>query len=151
MQRGVWHAWRAGQHSGRQQPPLPGALPAAQPCQLLQQTQLNPGFLWPPCCCRGLTVRTRASHSHSATADLAVYQFAQRHAGTAAPWFQAAVRDIVKQVDQAPFLQTVQLDGDASGERSPRFSTFNVHDSVVSVPEVRLCLPACLSACLPLL
>lgn len=68
-----------------------------------------------------------------AAAELATYHFAQRHAGTTSEWFQAAVRDIVKHVDEAPMLQTVQL---GVGGAEPRCSTYSVHPSVVAVPEL---------------
>jgi hypothetical protein len=80
-----------------------------------------------------------------AAAELATYHFAQRHAGTTSEWFQAAVRDIVKHVDEAPMLQTVQL---GVGGAEPRCSTYSVHPSVVAVPEVSGL--ACLSSlCMP--
>ena len=62
------------------------------------------------------------------------YHLAQRRSGPAADWFQAAVRDIVKQADtQAPFLQAVHL---PPGGGSPRLQTFGVQEAVVGVPEV---------------
>lgn len=104
-------------------------------------------------------MRTRASSHGAAAAELATYQWAQRHSGTTAEWFQQAVRDIVKHVEggQAPFLQTVRLEGSSSsgsGGGPPAFNTFGVQESVVAAPEVRsrLPLPPCAPCCLlPLL
>lgn len=72
--------------------------------------------------------------------ELATYQLPHRGDGTTSEWFQAAVRDIVKHVEEAPMLQTVQLGG---GGASPRCATYSVHESVVAVPEVG---PACVLA-----
>ena len=92
----------------------------------------------PPACRRSSSSSSSIApppcSTSTATADLAVYQFAQRRAGATAEWFQAAVRDIVRHVDASPFLQTVQLGG---GTAPPRFNTYGVHDSVVAAPEVR--------------
>ena len=75
-------------------------------------------------------------HHTSSAADLAVYHFSQRRAGTAAEWFQAAVREVVRQVEtEAPFLQTVQLRVDGA----PQLETHSVAESVVAAPEVRAC------------
>ena len=91
----------------------------------------------PPACRRSSSSSSSIApppcSTSTATADLAVYQFAQRRAGATAEWFQAAVRDIVRHVDASPFLQTVQLGG---GTAPPRFNTYGVHDSVVAAPEV---------------
>ena len=50
-----------------------------------------------------------------------------------ADWFQQAVRDIVKRLDETPFLQLVQF----PQGRQPRFSTVTVDRDVVAAPEVR--------------
>ncbi|PSC76707.1 hypothetical protein C2E20_0254 [Micractinium conductrix] len=72
-------------------------------------------------------------HHTSSAADLAVYHFSQRRAGTAAEWFQAAVREVVRQVEtEAPFLQTVQLRVDGA----PQLETHSVAESVVAAPEL---------------
>lgn len=49
-----------------------------------------------------------------------------------ADWFQQAVRDIVKRLDETPFLQLVQF----PQGRQPRFSTVTVDRDVVAAPEL---------------
>jgi len=89
---------------------------------------------------------TTASSSAAASSfnnhELATYRLPHHssigHSSTA-PWFQAAVTEVVKHLESSPFLQLVRF-ADASDPlaafKKPKFSSFSVPESVVSVPEL---------------
>ena len=66
-----------------------------------------------------------------ARASLASYPLPRRE-GMAADWFQGAVRDVVRRLDDSPFLQLVSLGGGRQASAS-----YPVDDAVVAAPEVR--------------
>lgn len=129
------------------QPPSAQALDRADPRRPHKQRSRGAGTVsgWCGCAGGGPSSALHASCGPSAAVARASsplpsrpssrrYHLAQRRSGPAADWFQAAVRDIVKQADtQAPFLQAVHL---PPGGGSPRLQTFGVQEAVVGAPEV---------------
>lgn len=83
---------------------------------------------------RLITSAGTARHS-----DLATYRLPHHssvgHSATA-KWFQAAVHELVKHLDSAPFLQLVRFPGGPANSENPKFSSFSVPESVVGVPEM---------------
>lgn len=86
-----------------------------------------------------LTVAASSAH----VADLATYRLPHHSAagalgGAAAAWFHAAVAEVVRHLDSAPFLQLVRFPdgGGALSPSPPELSSFSVPDSVVGAPEL---------------
>jgi hypothetical protein len=53
-------------------------------------------------------------------------------------WFQGAMREVVRHLEDSPFLQLVRLDGAGAGAAAaaPRFSCYTVPHGVVAAPEL---------------
>jgi hypothetical protein len=83
---------------------------------------------------------TRASAALSSN-ELATYRLPHHSTvgHSSAEWFQAAVTEVVKHLENAPFLQLVRF-ANASDPlaafKEPKFSSFSVPESVVAVPEL---------------
>jgi hypothetical protein len=94
---------------------------------------------------RNLLITTASSSAAAASFnnhDLATYRLPHHSSighSTAAPWFQAAVTEVVKHLESSPFLQLVRF-SDAldplTAFKEPKLSSFSVPESVVSVPEL---------------
>lgn len=89
---------------------------------------------------------TTASSSAAASSlnnhELATYRLPHHSSvghSSAAPWFQAAVTEVVKHLESSPFLQLVRfpnVSDPLAAFKEPQFSSFSVPESVVSVPEL---------------
>jgi hypothetical protein len=118
-----------------QQTPPPGAaahLPA------MARPLAAPYALPPLRCATSSTARcppSMATTSHSSS--LATYKL-PHHSSVAsaavAPWFSAAIREAVKHLDDAPFLELVRFGPE--GPDNATFNSFSVPDAVVLAPEL---------------
>ena len=71
--------------------------------------------------------------------DLATYRLPHHSSvghSSAAPWFHAAVTEVVKHLESAPFLQLVRFADGKINSEDPKFSSFSVPESVVGAPEL---------------
>lgn len=78
----------------------------------------------------------RAASGGAAAAELATYQpLRSLNRPTMPSWFQGAVHEVVRQLEDSPFLQLVRL-GEVGGASQPQFSSYSVPHGVVAAPEL---------------
>ena len=81
----------------------------------------------------------------ASASDLATYSLYPRHSSAVAPWFHSSICEVVRHLENSPFLQLVRFNqGDRA--REPKFTSFGVSDSVVAAPELWESIAETLSA-----
>ena len=92
---------------------------------------------------RPISLITNASSAASfSSSELATYRLPHHSTvanQSAAPWFKAAVTEVVKHLESSPFLQLVRFANAAdplAAFKDPTFSSFSVPESVVKTPEL---------------